>query len=81
MTFSEFRLLNLPYLIKSQDRLTVLDHLVSLLTATSPTASAPSSASSFRRRFETESAKFRLFDGELPLSIEESYLMKVRSKF
>ena len=29
-------------------------------------------------RLETESAKFRLFDGELPLSIEESYLMKVK---
>ena len=63
--FLDFRLLNLPYLTKTNDRLSVLDHLVDLLSHKNC------------RPFETESAKFRLFDGEVPLSIEESYLMKV----
>ena len=68
LLFLEFRLLNLPYLTKTNDRLSVLDHLVGQLSSAN------------YRPFETESAKFRLFDGELPLSIEESYLMKVHSK-
>ena len=66
----EFRLLNIPQLSNSQDRISVLEHL--LRTSEIASETAPKSV---HGGLQLENVKFRMFETE-SLNIEESYLMK-----
>ena len=66
----EFRLLNIPQLCASQDRISVLEHLI----RTSETSSVNNNLKS-KKDLQLENVKFRMFEKD-SLNIEESYLMK-----
>ena len=64
----EFRLLNIPQLSASQDRIAVLEHLIRKDDRASQTSRKTDS-------LQLENVKFRMFETD-SLNIEESYLMK-----
>ena len=64
----EFRLLNIPQLSASQDRISVLEHLIR-------TADNATNKPLVKKSLQLKNVKFRLFEKDT-LNIEESYLMK-----